>query len=169
MTSNSDLALLFAAGVFSGWLFARCGELGKAGESVKRRLPSPGANGSGFSIPGADQKMVLVVRTDLPMTNGKVAAQCAHAALACYERAQSENLESLALWRSGGQPKITLRCDGEHELRTLQKHAAQLGIIAEAIVDAGRTQVDPGTVTVLGLGPAPISRIDEVTGHLKLY
>lgn len=30
--------------------------------------------------------------------------------------------------------------------------------------DAGHTQVDPGTETVCGVGPAPSSLIDEVTG-----
>lgn len=34
-----------------------------------------------------EHKMVLVVRTDLGMGKGKVAAQCGHASLACYKRA----------------------------------------------------------------------------------
>lgn len=34
-----------------------------------------------------EHKLVLVVRTDLGMGKGKIAAQCGHASLACYKRA----------------------------------------------------------------------------------
>ena len=36
------------------------------------------------------------------------------------------------------------------------------------ITDAGRTQVEPGTVTCMGLGPAPASELDKITGELKM-
>lgn len=43
-----------------------------------------------------------------------------------------------------------------------------LGLVAEVIQDAGRTQIEAGSLTVLGIGPAPASVINQVTGHLKL-
>lgn len=50
----------------------------------------------------------------------------------------------------------------------LQAKAMSLGLTAEIIADAGRTQIEAGSHTVLGIGPAPKSVVDAVTGHLKL-
>lgn len=57
---------------------------------------------------------------------------------------------------------------GEEELETLRAIAHSLGVTAEVIADAGRTQIEAGSLTVLGVGPAPKSVVDKVTGHLKL-
>lgn len=56
----------------------------------------------------------------------------------------------------------------EEELELLQATAVSLGLVAEVIADAGRTQIASGSHTVLGIGPAPKSVIDKVTGSLKL-
>jgi len=56
----------------------------------------------------------------------------------------------------------------EDELEMLQARAISLGLCAQMIHDQGRTQIAAGSATVLGVGPAPKSKIDEVTGHLKL-
>lgn len=53
-------------------------------------------------------------------------------------------------------------------MMALMAEARALGITAQVIQDAGRTQIDPGSLTVLGVGPAPRSLVDRVTGHLKL-
>lgn len=53
-------------------------------------------------------KMVLVVRNDLKMGKGKVAAQCAHAAVAGYRQAQ-KHPSILKAWENCGQTKITLK------------------------------------------------------------
>ncbi len=50
----------------------------------------------------------------------------------------------------------------------LQAQAISLGVVAEVIADAGRTQIASGSYTVLGIGPAPKSVVDVVTGQLKL-
>ncbi len=50
--------------------------------------------------------MVLVVRTDLGMQKGKAAAQCAHAALACYKKALKSHPDALASWERTGQAKV---------------------------------------------------------------
>ncbi|KAG9051584.1 hypothetical protein FS837_004094 [Tulasnella sp. UAMH 9824] len=51
-------------------------------------------------------KMVLVVRSDLGMTKGKIAAQCGHATLACYKALQKSNPALLAHWERIGQGLI---------------------------------------------------------------
>ncbi|KAK9436652.1 peptidyl-tRNA hydrolase 2 [Metarhizium brunneum] len=118
-------------------------------------------------------KLVLVVRTDLGMTKGKMAAQCSHATLACYKalaRSAPDSAERKLLqrWEKRGQAKIAVQVKSEAELMDLRRKALDAGLTAEVIQDAGRTQIDPGSVTVLGVGPAPKSAVDKITGHLKL-
>ncbi|KAI8955194.1 PTH2-domain-containing protein [Xylaria longipes] len=131
---------------------------------------NPGSN------PNEECKLVLVVRTDLGMTKGKIAAQCSHATLACYKtlsrsaarQPTSAEAKILQRWERLGQAKIAVQVKSQDELLTLMGKARSLGITAEVIQDAGRTQIDPGSLTVLGVGPAPKSLVDQVTGGLKL-
>ncbi|CEP11683.1 hypothetical protein [Parasitella parasitica] len=113
-------------------------------------------------------KLTLVVRSDLGMTKGKIAAQCGHATLACYKAAKKINLSLLRAWETSGQAKVALKCDSEETLLELQAMALSLGLPAQTIQDAGRTQIAPGSRTVLGVGPGPAELIDKVTGSLKL-
>ncbi|KAJ8653050.1 peptidyl-tRNA hydrolase [Lichtheimia ornata] len=117
---------------------------------------------------GDNFKMVLVVRTDLGMTKGKVAAQCGHATLACYKSAMKSNPEVLRIWERTGQAKVALKCDSEDKMLDLQAIALSLNLTAQSICDAGRTQIAAGSRTVLGIGPGPVELVDQVTGHLKL-
>merc|ERR1712136_702535 len=110
-------------------------------------------------------KMVLVVRSDLKMTTGKIAAQCSHAAITSYKHSNSQ---AISRWELGGQAKVVLKCKGEDELLQLGNEATKMKLYNCIVCDAGRTQVDSGTKTVLVVGPSPISLVDEVTGHLKL-
>ncbi|KAL1983425.1 hypothetical protein VTN96DRAFT_10331 [Rasamsonia emersonii] len=114
-------------------------------------------------------KLVLVVRTDLGMSKGKIAAQCSHATLACYKYYISKAPDSpiLKRWERGGQAKVALQVKTEEEMLLLQAQALSLGLCARVIQDAGRTQIASGSRTVLGiLGPKSV--VDSVTGHLKL-
>jgi len=116
-----------------------------------------------------DCKMVLVVRNDLKMGKGKAAAQCSHATLAAYKQARRKCPRWLKIWECNGQPKVTLKCDSEDELHSLLAKARSTGLVSAVIADAGRTQIAPGSKTVLAIGPAPADSINEVTGNLKLY
>ncbi|KAL8710755.1 MAG: hypothetical protein Q9220_004773 [cf. Caloplaca sp. 1 TL-2023] len=117
-------------------------------------------------------KLVLVVRTDLGMGKGKIAAQCSHATLACYRALSSTFPTSLnpvlKQWERMGQAKVVVQAKNEEELETLQATALSLGLGAQIIHDAGRTQIKSGSATVLGVGPGPKSVVDRVTGGLKL-
>lgn len=127
--------------------------------------------------------MVIVVRLDLGMSAGKVAAQCCHAALKAVQGARGGGgssaggsaaaggaltAETVRAWQRQGEPIVVVKCDGLEHLETLRAAAAAVGLPAATIRDAGRTQVDPGTVTVMAVGPARREQIDEVTGGLKL-
>lgn len=68
-----------------------------------------------------------------------------------------------------GGTKIAVRIDSEQELMQLNKRAKELNILSSVVRDAGQTQVAPGTRTVIAIGPAPKSVLDQITGHLKLY
>jgi PTH2 family peptidyl-tRNA hydrolase len=63
-----------------------------------------------------DFKMVLLIRTDLNMQKGKVAAQCCHATLSVYKQAMSKSPGILSAWENSGQAKITLKVNSEQEL-----------------------------------------------------
>jgi PTH2 family peptidyl-tRNA hydrolase len=116
-----------------------------------------------------DNKMVLVVRTDLGMTKGKAAAQCAHAAVSCYKEALRKTPTLVRQWEVFGQAKVALKTDSMEAVTDMKAKAQRLGLVACEVQDAGRTQVEAGSVTVLGVGPGPSELVDKVTGHLKLY
>ena len=99
-----------------------------------------------------------------------MAAQCSHATLACYGRLEHDpaGKKVLRRWQRSGQAKIAVQCGSEEELLTLQAQALSLGLCAQVIHDAGRTQIAAGSATVLGVGPAPKAAVDGVTGSLKL-
>ena len=111
-------------------------------------------------------KLVLVVRTDLDMGRGKLAAQVAHAAVAAALAAQDG--PGFRAWLLEGQPKVVLRVGSAEELAQVAAGARAAGLAAEIIRDAGRTQLVPGTPTCCAIGPAENSRIDAVTGGLSL-
>jgi len=114
-------------------------------------------------------KQVIVVRSDLGMGKGKVAAQVAHAALDAAEIARKKHPGWYDSWREQGQAKVVLKTEGgEQVLEELQKQARSLGLPVSLIQDRGLTQLEPGTTTCLGIGPGPSGEIDKVTGQLKL-
>src|SRR5271169_6222811 len=113
-------------------------------------------------------KQVIVVRTDLKMGKGKLAAQVAHAALSAAEESRGRRGSFYDEWKDQGQAKVVLKGTGEAELQELFRKARSMGLPSSLIQDAGRTQLEPGTVTCLGIGPAPAELVDKVTGQLKL-
>jgi len=111
-------------------------------------------------------KQAIVARTDIGMGTGKLAAQVAHASLMAYEDAD-RSMQSE--WKGQGQKKVVLKASSESELFELADRAEREGLPNAIVRDAGHTQLDPGTVSALGIGPAADDRIDAVTGDLSLY
>lgn len=115
-----------------------------------------------------DTKMAVVVVRSLRMGQGKIAAQVGHAAVSCALAAQRYDRSAFDSWMSEGQKKVVLKVDTTKELFPLKVQAEDLGLTTALISDAGHTQVDPGTVTCLGIGPGSDRDIDKVVGALKL-
>jgi PTH2 family peptidyl-tRNA hydrolase len=113
-------------------------------------------------------KQVIAVRIDLKMGKGKLAAQVAHASLEASEESRKIKKEWYETWRREGQAKVVLRVSTKDELEEVLDTAISLGLPASLIKDRGLTQLEPGTVTCVGIGPAPVELIDKVTGKLKL-
>nr|CAB3265304.1 peptidyl-tRNA hydrolase 2, mitochondrial-like [Phallusia mammillata] len=113
-------------------------------------------------------KMVMVVRNDLSMGTGKIAAQCAHAAVSAVTQIQKTDNSTLQLWLLAGQPKIVVQCNDKNELMNVVIKASEAGINTVFVRDAGRTQVEAGTETVCAVGPATSSEVNKITGRLKL-
>lgn len=115
-----------------------------------------------------EYKLVVVVRDDLKMSGGKLAAQVAHAAVTCALEAKAKKTKWFAAWYAEGQRKVVLRARDLEELRTLSDKASRAGLPRTLITDAGLTELPPNTTTCLGIGPAPENDIDQITGHLPL-
>jgi PTH2 family peptidyl-tRNA hydrolase len=114
-------------------------------------------------------KQAIVIRADLDMSCGKAAAQASHGAVSAAGKARKQRPSWLQDWIDEGQRKVVLKVSSEAELLELEKKAKALRIPAALISDLGLTELPPGTLTVLGIGPAPSSLVDKVTGNLPLY
>ncbi|HZX33831.1 MAG TPA: peptidyl-tRNA hydrolase Pth2 [archaeon] len=112
-------------------------------------------------------KQVMIVRSDLGMGKGKIAVQCSHASLEAYEKTMRKMPKWIDEWKAHGQAKIVLKVGSEKELLGLFEKLKNL-FPAALIHDAGKTQIEAGEPTCIGVGPAPESEINKYTKDLKL-
>ena len=115
-----------------------------------------------------EYKQVLVFRTDLQMGKGKIAAQAGHAAISAAQDAYVHHKKWWDAWMFEGQKKVAVKVQTEKELCDLEEAAEDLGLPHALIIDRGLTQIPEGSITCLGIGPAPSSMVDRLTGKLKL-
>jgi PTH2 family peptidyl-tRNA hydrolase len=115
-----------------------------------------------------EYKMIIVARSDLKLSPGKLAAQVAHAAVACAFDTKRNNSKWFHKWQDEGGKKAVVKVDSEKDFYPLKEKAEELKIAAQIISDAGFTEIPAGTKTVLGIGPAPRNIIDQVTGDLPI-
>jgi PTH2 family peptidyl-tRNA hydrolase len=110
-------------------------------------------------------KQVIAVRADLRLSPGKMAVQVAHASLEAFSRSGSKVSRA---WQSEGAKKVVVEARDLEELEALHRKAKSLKLPCALIRDAGRTELEPGTVTALGIGPVREGQADMVTGRLKM-
>ena len=114
-----------------------------------------------------DCSMALIVRSDLNLSIGKTAVQCSHAAVECTRLARKSYSRIFERWRSNGSRKVVLKVDDLDHLKELQDIADKANIVTYIVRDAGLTEVEPGTLTVLGVGPCPNRSLDAICGELE--
>lgn len=112
-----------------------------------------------------EYKQCIITRSDLKLSPGKLAVQVAHAAVSAADRASPSDLKA---WKCEGQKKIVLKVPTLQDLFIIRETARREGLPNALISDAGLTEIEPGTITVLGIGPAKDTQIDKITGHLKM-
>ncbi len=110
-------------------------------------------------------KQVILIREDLKLSKGKIAAQCAHASYSSAKKSKNTVLDE---WESEGQKKVVLGVKDLTELKKIKKSVDSLKIPNALIIDAGKTEIDRGTITALGIGPDKEEKINKATGNLKL-
>jgi len=137
-------------------------------------------------------KQIIVIRKDLKMRKGKSVASGAHAAMKVLLdklsitpvsltgahtgvprfvelSAVMSQSSSLYKWLIGDFTKIVISVDSLEELEKLEEEANKVNIHTAKITDAGRTEFNQvPTVTSLAIGPELASKLDPITGHLKL-
>lgn len=111
-------------------------------------------------------KQVILVRQDLKLDKGKMAAQAAHASVESVLRSDKEIIKK---WRNQGMKKVVLKVKDEKELMKYNEEAKDFNLKTAVITDAGKTRIAPGTVTCLGIGPDDEEKIDRITGNLKMF
>jgi PTH2 family peptidyl-tRNA hydrolase len=113
-------------------------------------------------------KQTIVIRADLKMHKGKACGQCSHASVSAYEKVRKNYPDIAKSWITIGQKKVVLKVASEEELFEFFQAGKDAGIPCELIRDAGRTQLEPGSITCFGAGPWDEEELDSVFGKLKL-
>ena len=113
-------------------------------------------------------KVILCVNDGLKMGPGKIAAQCAHAAIGLDHVQRKGGAQRAFISWKAEQRIIVLKLGDENEMDNISELAQSLNIPTYIVHDAGYTEVIAGSRTVLAIGPANSSVIDKITGHLKL-
>ncbi|PIT84572.1 aminoacyl-tRNA hydrolase [Candidatus Micrarchaeota archaeon CG10_big_fil_rev_8_21_14_0_10_45_29] len=113
-------------------------------------------------------KQVIVIRSDLGMGKGKIAAQASHASIDAFLDARRQNEKEAQKWKKEGMPKSVLKVESEKELVRIFQAAKDASLPCSLIHDAGKTQIAAGSKTCVGIGPARSGEIDKLTGELSL-
>ncbi|MFX1392925.1 MAG: peptidyl-tRNA hydrolase Pth2 [Promethearchaeota archaeon] len=112
-------------------------------------------------------KQVILVRVDLKMSTGKKCAQACHASVSASDLARVKTKNEWKSWKNSGQKKVVLKVNAE-KMEEIYKKVVKNKIPCFLVKDAGLTQLEPGTMTALGIGPALSTEIDKITGDLQL-
>ena len=115
-----------------------------------------------------EYKQVIIVRKDISLSKGKLAAQVAHASLDETLKLAKYFPCEYTSWREQGMKKVVLEVANEKELIDFKRKFENAGMKTSLIIDAGRTEIPSGTKTCIAVGPYPEEKIDKISGKLKI-
>ncbi len=115
-------------------------------------------------------KQVIIIRKDLKMSKGKMIAQACHAAVSAAEIARKTVPDLYKRWLAIGQKKVVLSAASLEELEDVESAVRRVDshVAVAKIRDAGLTELEPGTITALGIGPHSSPPVEKITSTLKL-
>jgi peptidyl-tRNA hydrolase len=117
--------------------------------------------------------LYALVRTDLQMTPGKMAAQTGHAFLDTFEECRNKDPTRAQEYHNGQHgTKIVLGVPDEYQLQKIYEEATQLGLPCALIIDSGHIMPPKfdglPITTALGIGPAHRHEISHLTNKFQL-
>jgi len=110
-------------------------------------------------------KQVIIIRKDVKINAGKIVSQGSHASLGAFLKTDIKTRE---VWLKESAKKVVLKVSTLDRLKEIYKKVKKENIPCFLVKDAGLTQLEPGTITALGIGPVEEGKIDKITGKLKL-
>jgi PTH2 family peptidyl-tRNA hydrolase len=110
-------------------------------------------------------KQAIILRLDLKISLGKAIVQGCHASLGAYLSAEERKR---AQWYEEGSKKIVLGVKNLEELLKIEKRCKEISLPCFLVRDAGLTEIEPGEITALGIGPEEDKKVDKIIGSLKL-
>jgi len=110
-------------------------------------------------------KQIIIMRGDLPISRGKIAAQACHASIGSYKHADERKIKK---WEQEGGKKVVLKVSDLEELFEYYEMVKATDLPYFLVTDAGHTELPESTVTCLGIGPDEDEKIDKITQDLKL-
>lgn len=131
-------------------------------------------------------KQVIIIRKDLNMRKGKIAAQAAHASMKVFfdmfvkqsnpdpisftlTLPSGEQGQQISEWIETIFTKVVCSVNSETELFEIYEKARAANLICSLIQDVGKTEFNGvPTYTCCAIGPAKSSLIDLITRHLPL-
>jgi PTH2 family peptidyl-tRNA hydrolase len=155
---------------------------------MKGGSPLPSSSHSSYK-----SKQMIVMRRDLKMRKGKIAAQAGHACVEAtlmalvregrldqvrvtpdqgwvYLDDEGSSPTALSEWFDAGVAKVCVYVDSEQELLDIAEQGRERGFLVALIRDAGITEFhDEPTYTCLAFEPLSADQIDPITGELPLY
>lgn len=118
-------------------------------------------------------KMYIIVNNDLKMEKGKIAAQVGHLVGSITEEIMighfqgyklfNQIFQDYQIWKSNGSAKIVLKASNDQIMQILDESSN-----CRNVIDQGKTQVDPGSLTVIGFFPMREKKVNPMIKKLKL-